>query len=104
MKHRVVLKPSDEGGFTVYVPSLPGCISEGDTEDEALANIREAIAVYLDEPTPTVELVIETDAERRARFKETVEKIVDKYSAVLERLAKYRTNTLLAPLAEDPLG
>jgi predicted RNase H-like HicB family nuclease len=50
MKLKVVLEPSDEGGYTVYVPSLPGCISEGDTREEALANIREAIELYL-EPT-----------------------------------------------------
>jgi len=31
MKFQVVLEPGDEGGYTVYVPSLPGCISEGDT-------------------------------------------------------------------------
>ncbi len=49
MKLRVVLEPSDEGGFTVYVPSLPGCISEGESEDEALRNIEEAIALYLEE-------------------------------------------------------
>ena len=42
MKIKVVLEPSEEGGFTVYVPSLPGCISEGDTAEEALANIKEA--------------------------------------------------------------
>ncbi|MEW6775135.1 MAG: type II toxin-antitoxin system HicB family antitoxin [Bdellovibrionota bacterium] len=48
MKLKVVLEPSDEGGFTVYVPSLPGCISEGDTEKEALSNIREAIKLYLE--------------------------------------------------------
>jgi len=50
MKFKVVLEPSDEGGFTVYVPALPGCISEGDTEEEALQNIKEAIELYL-EPT-----------------------------------------------------
>ncbi|MBI4285784.1 MAG: type II toxin-antitoxin system HicB family antitoxin [Chloroflexi bacterium] len=48
MKIKVVLEPSEEGGFTVYVPSLPGCISEGETEEEALANIREAIELYLE--------------------------------------------------------
>ncbi len=47
MKLQVVLEPSDEGGFTVYVPSLSGCISEGETEEEAMANIREAIELYL---------------------------------------------------------
>ena len=50
MKLKVVLEPSEDGGYTVYVPSLPGCISEGDTKAEALSNIKEAIALYL-EPT-----------------------------------------------------
>ena len=44
----IVLEPQGEGGFTVYVPSLPGCISEGDDEVEALKNIKEAIELYLD--------------------------------------------------------
>lgn len=48
MKVKVILEPSEEGGFTAYVPSLPGCISEGETVDDALANIQEAIAVYLE--------------------------------------------------------
>ena len=48
MKLQVILEPSDEGGFTVYVPSLPGCISEGNTKREALQNIKEAIELYLE--------------------------------------------------------
>lgn len=48
MTLRIVLEPSEEGGFTVFVPSLPGCISEGATRDKALANIREAIELYLE--------------------------------------------------------
>ena len=48
MKFQVVLEPSDEGGYTVYVPTLPGCISEGDTVDEAMRNIREAIELYVE--------------------------------------------------------
>jgi len=48
MKLRVVLEPSEEGGFTAYVPSLPGCLSEGDTREEALKNIKEAIELYLE--------------------------------------------------------
>ena len=48
MKLKVILEPSKEGGFTVTVPSLPGCISEGDTREEALANIREAVEFYLE--------------------------------------------------------
>ena len=48
MKLQVVLEPSPEGGFTVTVPSLPGCISEGKTREEAFANIKEAIELYLE--------------------------------------------------------
>ena len=48
MKLKVVLEPSDEGGFTATIPALPGCISEGNTKEEALANIREAIELYLE--------------------------------------------------------
>ena len=48
MKLKIVLEPSDEGGFTAYVPTLPGCISEGETVDEATANLREAIELYLE--------------------------------------------------------
>ena len=47
MKLRVVLEPSEDGGYTVRVPSLPGCISEASSRQEALANIREAIELYL---------------------------------------------------------
>ncbi|MCH7497176.1 MAG: type II toxin-antitoxin system HicB family antitoxin [Candidatus Marinimicrobia bacterium] len=48
MKIKVVLEPSEDGGYTAYVPSLPGCISEGDTREEALNNIQEAIELYLE--------------------------------------------------------
>ncbi|MFZ5828504.1 MAG: type II toxin-antitoxin system HicB family antitoxin [Planctomycetota bacterium] len=48
MNLKVVFEPSDEGGYTVYVPSLPGCLSEGENREEALKNIREAIELYLE--------------------------------------------------------
>ena len=48
MEIKIVLEEQEEGSFTVYVPSLPGCVSEGDTVEEALINIREAIELYLD--------------------------------------------------------
>jgi len=48
MKFQVILEPSEDIGYTVYVPSLPGCISEGDSVEEALENIQEAIALYLE--------------------------------------------------------
>jgi len=63
MKLKIILEPSEEGGYTAIVPSLPGCISEGDTREEALKNIREAIELYL-EPveddqifTPNAEMI-----------------------------------------------
>jgi predicted RNase H-like HicB family nuclease len=60
MRFKVVLEPSDEGGYTVYVPSLRSCISEGETVEEALKNIREAIELYL-EPADD-DLVMEDSA------------------------------------------
>lgn len=44
----IVLEPSEEGGYTVYVPALPGCVSEGETREEAIKNIKEAIDLYLE--------------------------------------------------------
>ena len=57
MKVKVILEPSEDGGYTVYVPSLPGCISEGETKTEALKNIREAIELYLEPVEQFLELV-----------------------------------------------
>lgn len=48
MKLKVILEPSEDGGFTIIVPALPGCISEGNTREEALSNIVEAISLYLE--------------------------------------------------------
>jgi predicted RNase H-like HicB family nuclease len=48
MKLKVILTPSEEGGYTIHVPALLGCISEGDSKEEALANIPEAIELYLE--------------------------------------------------------
>ena len=55
MRLKAINEPADEGGYTVYVPSLPGCISEGDTLDEARENIREAVEIYLE---PAEELTV----------------------------------------------
>jgi antitoxin HicB len=48
MKFRVLLQQDEDGVMVAEVPALPGCISQGATRDEALSNIREAIAGYLD--------------------------------------------------------
>jgi antitoxin HicB len=46
---KVLLEPDKDGGYVVVCPSLPGCYSQGDTAEEALANIREAIELCLEE-------------------------------------------------------
>ena len=48
MKIKVILHEAEEGGYWATVPALPGCVSEGETREETLANIREAIECYLD--------------------------------------------------------
>ena len=62
MKLKIVLEPSDEGGFTAFVPTLPGCISEGENKEDAVTNIREAIHLYL-EPVED-DLALSADAEQ----------------------------------------
>jgi predicted RNase H-like HicB family nuclease len=50
MKWRVILEPDAEtGDWAAWCPELPGCASAGETEQEALENIREAIELYLDQ-------------------------------------------------------
>lgn len=66
MKYRVLIEQDEDGVYVAEVPSLPGCISQGQTREQAIENIKEAIAGYLesleahDEPIPppiTEELV-----------------------------------------------
>jgi len=47
--YKVLLEPAPEGGYVVYCPSLPGCYSQGDTVEEALSNIKEAIQLCLED-------------------------------------------------------
>jgi len=69
MKMRVLIEQDEDGKFVATCPMLPGCISEGDTRQEALANIREAIAAYIESlrkhgepvPPPISEEVIEVE-------------------------------------------
>ena len=48
MAYTVIFEQEADGGYSVSVPALPGCHSQGDTKEEALANIREAVALYLE--------------------------------------------------------
>ena len=71
---KVILEPAEEGGYTVYVPSIKGCVSEGDTEEEALKNIKEAIEL-LQKEDPDVGLKLSKEAikvieEAKKRIKE----------------------------------
>ena len=49
MKYTVVLEQNADSGYVATVPTLPGCVSQGATRSETLANIREAIVVYLED-------------------------------------------------------
>ena len=49
MKYTVILEREADGGYVASVPVLPGCVSQGDTRDEALKNIREAIDLYVED-------------------------------------------------------
>lgn len=46
-KYTVVFEPAEEGGYVVYVPSLPGCVTEGDTLEEAMEMVKDAISGYI---------------------------------------------------------
>ncbi len=67
VKYRVLIEQDADDVFVVEVPSLPGCVTQGATRDEALANVREAIAVYVESleargepiPSPSEEEIVE---------------------------------------------
>jgi predicted RNase H-like HicB family nuclease len=66
-KYRVIVEPDEDGVYVAEVPALPGCISQGRTRTEAIENIKEAIAVYLESldahgepiPPPISEEIVE---------------------------------------------
>ncbi len=68
-EYRVMLDPEPGGGYSVWVPVLPGCVSQGETTDEALVNIREAIQAYIEsalkhgDPLPSEETMTEAIVE-----------------------------------------
>ncbi len=59
MRYTVILEQEEDGGYVAVIPALPGCVSQGNTREEVLANIREAAELYVDDciasgdPVPT---------------------------------------------------
>ena len=49
LEYNVIFTPEEEGGYSAFVPDLPGCVSQGETFEEARKNITEAIELYLEE-------------------------------------------------------
>jgi antitoxin HicB len=47
--YSIVIDPDPEGGYTVTVPALPGCVTQGETTDECVTHAQEAIALYLED-------------------------------------------------------
>ena len=48
MRFNIIMEPDEEGGYNVTVPALDGCFTQGDTEEEALKNAKEAILCYIE--------------------------------------------------------
>jgi predicted RNase H-like HicB family nuclease len=69
MKYRVLIEQDEDGVYVAEVPALPGCISQGQSREEAVENVREAIAAYLQSleahgdpiPPPITEEVVEVN-------------------------------------------
>ena len=59
--YKVIIEPQEEGGFTAYVPKLPGCVSEGETYEEVLKNIHEATELYLEVLQEKEKRIVEDD-------------------------------------------
>ncbi|MBI4964976.1 MAG: type II toxin-antitoxin system HicB family antitoxin [Desulfomonile tiedjei] len=65
MKYRILIEPDEDGVFVAEVPSLPGCVSQSRTRQEAIENVKEAIGAYLEslavrgEPIPPLFAVIQ---------------------------------------------
>lgn len=68
MKIKVVLEPQPDGGYTVYCPAFPGCVSEGETKQEAIENFLDALEAWL-----AVKMEVTAKKRSRAKRQEVVE-------------------------------
>lgn len=55
LEYNAIFQKEAEGGFSVWIPSLPGCASQGETFEDAMTNIKEAISLYLEDEKDTQE-------------------------------------------------
>jgi len=65
LEYTAIFQEEKEGGFSVWVPDLPGCASQGETLEEAIRNIKEAIELYLEESDIKI---IDADLDYKKQF------------------------------------
>jgi predicted RNase H-like HicB family nuclease len=65
LEYTTIFQEEKEGGFSVWVPDLPGCASQGETLEEAIKNIKETIELYLEESDIKI---IEADLDYKRQF------------------------------------
>ncbi|MBN1646760.1 MAG: type II toxin-antitoxin system HicB family antitoxin [Spirochaetales bacterium] len=60
--YKAIIESCEEGGFSAYIPSLPGCVSEGETYEECLSNIKEAMELYIETAQELGKTILEDKA------------------------------------------
>ncbi|MBI2906333.1 MAG: type II toxin-antitoxin system HicB family antitoxin [Chloroflexi bacterium] len=83
LEYNAIFQKEKEGGYSVWVPSLPGCASQGETFEEALANIQEAITLYLEDAVD----VKETTENRTGRIRKKCDANPTGHTAQMEASA-----------------
>ena len=82
-KFTVILDPEDDGGYSVYCPAMPGCVSQGDDRDDALKNIEEAILLVLEVLEEDKSLVASTAEDKVRLHHETPDVVAEEIREVL---------------------
>ena len=92
MKYRVLIEQDEDGIYVAQVPSLPGCISQGNTRFELLANIQEAIALYLESLEAHNEPIPPPISEELVEVKLLVNSLLSLVAKSLKHGARLATN------------
>ena len=107
MKFRVTIESDEDGVFVAECPALPGCISQGKTRDEAMANIRDAIQGYVESlkkhgepiPAPITEAVVEENLVPRGVSQGTLDPLRELFQTCnLARYAPIKSSQELAAI------